>query len=138
MTKILQETHVIDLSGEGNATLTIVREGQADPSVDDKVCVRARLTLPVAKVSGTLVPAILFGERVDVIVSEKLTRYWGTVEVGEGGYVGRSADRLYMAKTWAKAFAFAREGMMGEVGKIVTALKTRQACLVEAEGVDEE
>jgi len=138
MAKILQETHVIDLSGEGNATLTIVREGQADPSVDDKVCVRARLTLPVIKVSGSLVPAILFGERVDVIVSEKLTRYWGTAEAGEGGYVGRSADRLYMAKTWAKAFAFAREGMMGEVGKIVSALKTRQACLVEAEGADEE
>ena len=138
MTKILRETHVIDLSGEGNATLTIVREGQADPSVDDKVCVRASLTLPVTKVSGSLIPAILFGERVDVIVSEKLTRYWGTAEAGEGGYVGRSADRLYMAKTWAKAFAFAREGMMGEVGKIVTALKTRQACLVEAEGVDEE
>ena len=138
MAKILQETHVIDLSGEGNATLTITREGQADPSVDDKVCVRARLTLPVAKVSGTLVPAILFGERVDVIVSEKLTRYWGNAEAGNDGYVGRSADRLYMAKTWAKAFAFAREGMMGEVGKIVSALKARQACLVEAEGADEE
>jgi hypothetical protein len=130
MAKILREIHEIDLSGEGTATLTIERKGQADPSACDKMCVRATIVLPTDK-NGGLLPALCFVHRLELFGSA-LGPYWGD-PMAENGYAGREFSRLFMAKTWKRAFSEACQSMTAEVDRLIVALKTRQDLLIAAE-----
>ena len=120
--------------GEGTATLTLIRVGQADPSACDKVCVRATIVLPTDK-KGGLLPALCFGHRLELFGSA-LGLLWGD-PMPENGYAGREFSRLFMAKTWKRAFSEAHQGMTAEIDRLVVALKARQDLLIAAEGEEE-
>lgn len=108
----------------GVATVTVSRQGQDPPATDDLVAVQVELELPAlsAEAPQTLHPELQFGERVEVFGSA-LNSNWSSI----AGKVARTVE--YTGTVYADLFAQADTYAGTELGKLTSALATRQAAL---------
>ena len=111
---------------EVNAKIKIIRYGQEDPAISNKVVVQAFLYLPV--INFGIPPEIQFGEKVQVF-EERLGENWGklfdheTLRVSGIEFAGTSFPALFEE---ARNYAF------GEIAKINNLLDVRHQALVDA------
>ena len=111
---------------EVNALVKIVRYGQEDPAVSNKIIVKALLYLPVKKFG--IPPEITFGEKAEVF-GKRLGRNWGklvdhdTFRVLSIEFAGISFPALFEE---AKEYAF------DEIAKINNLLDVRRQAYLDA------
>lgn len=113
----------------------VVRSGQEKPAEGDRVRVTASLYLPGDLETTSfchgpqLLPQIRFGLRVRPC-RESLQTGWGE-SIKDSEWRWKSKD--FYATTWKEAFVDAQVYLENEVGKLIDALKARQAALEAAE-----
>ena len=111
---------------EVNAKIKIIRYGQEDPAVSNKIIVKALLYLPVKKFG--IPPEITFGEKV-LLFGERLSENWGklvdhdTLRVSGIEFLGTSFPALFEE---ARNYAFC------EIAKINNMLDVRHQAFLDA------
>ena len=111
---------------EVNAKIKIIRYGQEDPAVSNKIIVKALLYLPVKKFG--IPPEITFGEKAEVF-GKRLGRNWGklvdhdTFRVLSIEFAGISFPALFEE---TKEYAF------DEIAKINNLLDVRRQAYLDA------
>jgi hypothetical protein len=123
LTKAINLPHTSNLT----AIIAIERIGQNPPSIDNKVSVRATLSLPGDRENSLLLNQITFGCRL-TIMGGQLSRHWGNAREGD-----RLIGRNFSAATYAEAFRAAEEFLVSELQKLTDALEARHQALVDAE-----
>jgi len=111
---------------EVNVLVEIVKYGQEEPAVSNKVVVQALLYLPVRW--EFLIPEIQFGEKVQVF-GERLGKNWGNVLVEDKL---RVAHHEFAGTSFPALFEKARNYAFGEIAKINNMLDVRHQAYLEA------
>lgn len=123
----------------GPATITLKRAGQVDRRQNDQVQVTATLFLPSLPSRKEWYHYIneecRFGDRV-CLFEQPLFNYWGEHNGKASSQSQRFRTKKFCADRWHRAFSNAKRYAETEVDKLISAIKTREQALLDAEKLD--